>query len=84
MHVSIAPMWIERCLKCHESTSSRTLIEDHETLQQNVKSVFNSHDTLPHELETHRIKFDVITSKLLRSFHMKANFTHKTTCLLQD
>ena len=34
-------MWIERCSECHESTSIRIRLEDHETLQQKAEIIFN-------------------------------------------
>ena len=48
--LALHQMWIERHPICHESTSSRIRIEDHEQFQQNVECMFNSNDTFPQEL----------------------------------
>ena len=66
--LALHKMWIERCSICHESTSSRIRIEDHETLQTNVENIFDTHETLPPELEIHRGKVESMTSELLRAF----------------
>ena len=51
-------MLIERCETCHETTKNRIRIEVHETLMSNAKKKFNTHESLPKELETHRGKVD--------------------------
>ena len=66
--LTLHQMWIEICSTCHESTSVRMRIEDHETIQQNVEGMFNSNVILTQELETHRTKVCIMSSELLRSF----------------
>ena len=69
--VSSHKTWIERCSMFHESTFSRIIIEDHETLKNNVHSVLNSLDMLPPYLETHRNNVNTIPSELLRVYSFK-------------
>ena len=66
-------MWVERCLTCHEITSSRIRIEDHETLKNNAESVFISQDVLSPELKTYQGKVGIMTSELLRAFSYESN-----------
>ena len=61
-------MQIERFSKCRESIFSGIQIEDHETLQQNVESIFTSNKILPQELKMHRVNVDDMSSDLLTAF----------------
>ena len=61
-------MWIERCSICHESTSSRIRIEDHETLQQKIQSVYLIQMEYFHKNQKHTVEVDNMSSDLLRVF----------------
>ena len=52
----------------HESTFSTIRIEDHETLQHNLREVFDFHDMLSTSLETHHDNVDAMTSEIFRDF----------------
>ena len=70
-------MWLERCVICNEMTNTIIRVEDHNTLKCNVSNILEVHEELPNELETHRGKVDLMSSKLLRALSYKLySFTH--------
>ena len=73
--LALHQMRIKICYMCHQSTSSRIRIEDHEILQQNEGCMFTSNDILPQELETHRVNLDDMSSNLLRDF-LHGSYAH--------
>ena len=58
------------------------MIEDHETLQHDVESTFNSHDMFSPKLEIHQDNVDIMASYLFRAFFMNDMLKHKTVRLL--
>ena len=61
-------LWIQRCSMLNESKFGTIRVEDHKTLQHNVREVFYSHDIFPPILETHHDNVDHMPSEILRPF----------------
>ena len=66
--VVLHKMWLERCAICHESTNTIIRVEHHNTLKSNVLNIYEVHDELPNELETHRVNVNFMSSKIRRAF----------------